>query len=161
MEGRRIADHFHLVPAHVRHLEDASVPGRHVPGKPDHVPREEADPLVAAELLAPGEKELHPHADAEERPVRDEVFPKERQQPLADDVSHAVAERPHPGKNDPPAGGKRPRIAADQGRETEGLEGLAHAAQVPHPVVHHADGGSPRHDATFFTREPPSWRVRP
>jgi hypothetical protein len=160
-EGRRVADHFHLVPPHVRHLEHTPVRRRHVAGKPDHVPAEEPDPLVAAELLAHGEEELHPHADPEERPVRGEVFPEERQQSLADDVSHAVAERPHPGKNDPAAGGKRLRIAADKGRETEGLEGLAHAAQVPHPVVHHPDGGSPRHEARPLTRECPSWRERP
>jgi len=160
-EGRGIADHFHFVPPHVRHLEHTSVPGRHVAGEPDHVSGEEADPLVAAELLAPGEEKLHPHADAEEWPSLVEVFPKEREQPLPDNVPHAVAERPDPGKYDPSTGGKRLRIAADEGRETEGLEGLAHAAQVPHPVVHHADRGSRRQQECPLTREPPSWRERP
>src|SRR3990172_5307948 len=135
-------------------------------GVPAPPPRRTAPPTsyrTPAPPAPPGGREgpRHPREGGGGGPARGEILPQERQQSLSDDVPHAVAEGPHPGKDDPPAGGKILRIAADQGREPEGLEGLAHAAQVPHSVVHDADGGSPGHKARPLTRELPSWRGHP
>src|SRR4030067_401112 len=71
--------------------------------------------------------------------------------PMCGTLSDAVAPLgTPPGEDEPSATGEPRGAPADDRREPERLERLAHAAQVPHAVVDDPDGLPARHPKTPF-----------
>src|SRR5712692_3310379 len=130
-----------LVPAHVWNLP--AVECRRV--KTDDPPLEDIEPAHAAELHALREKDLHTHADAEQRrAVRDDMVNSVHQTALGQTVQ-AGSKRAYSGQHHTSSGFNAPSVACDLRHVPHSLEALLHTAQIPHAVVN--DGNHKRsHD---------------
>src|SRR5262249_16070152 len=111
---------------------------RHV-RKAHHLAGEEVESLVLAVLVADGEQELQPQANAEERLAAADVLLERGHKVGLAQPGNGVAEGADAGQHDLVGLRDAVGVGADLGRKAELLEGLLHAAQVGHAVINDDD----------------------
>ncbi len=119
------------VPAHVRHDQ--------VVREAAHLAAQDVEAVVARALVAGGEEDLLPDADAEEGTLLLDRRGDHRRQPARLQVGHRVGGRADAGEDHAVGRQDRRRVVADDVLDPEVAQRVDHAPQVARPVVDDRD----------------------
>ncbi len=145
LQGRVCSLDLDRIPAHMGNLK--GIRGREGTrkgkGKPNHLSPENVQALGQAEFLAFRKEQLKTEADSQERPSAPDEAKDWIHEPQMLQILHGFFESPYPRQNQAIGLFDQQGILGHNGRESNLLETLGNAPQIPHAVVDDGDHSLP------------------